>query len=97
MDRLKPPSAANEFLRQVIQQLRMRRLVALQSEVIRSTNQALAEVMLPQPVHDNPREQMTPAILGVHQPFGQRTSLEGGWESLPGYGRLVLLRFAPAR
>ena len=44
----------------------MRRRLGLNSQVVRVLHQAQAEVLLPQPIHDDARRQR---ILGTHQPF----------------------------
>ena len=68
MQRFYAPAVVHEFARQPIEQFRMRRRFAARADVFRSREQALAEVRLPDAVHDDPRGRRT---APVHEPAGE--------------------------
>jgi len=60
-----------------VEQLGMRRGLALHAKVIRRRDEAAPEVMLPDAVHHHAREQASRAVLGVGEPLAQRHARVG--------------------
>src|SRR5689334_14905983 len=50
----------------------MRGLVPLSAEIVGRRDQAAAEMVLPEAIHDDAGEQMSGALVGVGDPVGQR-------------------------
>ncbi len=65
------PTVLNQIRRQVVEQLRVRRLAALGAEVVRVGGQSRAEVILPDAVDDGARGQ---AVVGMGDPASERQS-----------------------
>src|SRR5262249_26065479 len=61
-------TGGNEFVRQIIEQLRMRRAAAHPSEIIRGRDDAAAEMILPDAVHHHASSQR---VFRVDYPFSQ--------------------------
>lgn len=78
LERFQTPAAANQFEGEPVEKLRMRGPVALHAEVVRRADEALAEVLLPDPVYDNARQQMPGAIDGIGEPERERGALVRG-------------------
>src|SRR5262245_35203241 len=55
----------------------MRRALAAHPEIVRRSNQPLAEMMLPDAIDDHACEQGTGPVFGVRDPRGQGTALVG--------------------
>ena len=68
MERLQRPAVPDQPLRQVIEQRGVAGAVAGLPEVARRADDPLAEMMLPQPVHDHSRRER---IVGCGDGFGQ--------------------------
>ena len=75
MNRLEPPAAADQLASQPFEQLGMVGPVAGRAEVVGRAHQALAEVVLPEPVDNHPRQQGAGAVVDVGEPLGQRHPL----------------------
>ena len=75
MQLLDGPAVVDEPGGEPIEQLGMRGLLAHDAEVARRADQAFAEVMLPDAVHDHARRQR---IIGAGQPFGAASG-GAGW------------------
>src|SRR6185503_20875011 len=56
----------DEELREVIEQLRMTRPLAVHAEIARRVDEARAEVLLPDPIHDEARSNRLPDAGLVH-------------------------------
>ena len=72
MQRLQFPAATDQFAREIVEQFRMRWRAALDAEVIDRRDDALPEMLLPDAVHDHPREQVSGSGLGVRHPVPER-------------------------
>ena len=72
MQRLQLPAATDQFAREIVEQFRMRWRAALDAEVIDRRDDALPEMLLPDAVHDHPREQVSGSALGVRHPVPER-------------------------
>ena len=77
MDWLEPPAAADELACQPFEQLGMVGTVARCAEVVGRAHQALAEMVLPEPVDNHSRQQAAGAVVDVGEPPGQRHPLVG--------------------
>ena len=64
---------ADEFGGQPVEQFRMRRLRALRAEIVLRLHDAAAEILLPDAIHGDAREQR---ILRVRHPAGQIQAIE---------------------
>ena len=63
MQRFQLPAAANQFRREILQQLRMRRPFALHTKVIRRTDDSLAQMMLPETIDNNSCQQRSGTVF----------------------------------
>src|SRR5262249_40626313 len=72
VDRLELPTVLDEFASEVVEQFGMRGRFALRAEVVRRADEALAEVVLPESVHDHTREQVPRTALAVRHPVRER-------------------------
>ena len=68
VDVLEAPTVLHELDRQPIEQLGMRRPLALHAKIVRRRHDAAAEVLLPKPVDDHPRRQR---MIGPREPIGK--------------------------
>ena len=68
VQRFNTPPRVHKFAGQPVEQLRMRRCLAARAEILRRGHQALAEIGLPDAVHDDARGRRT---APVHQPPGE--------------------------
>ena len=74
---LEPPAAADEFAREPVEQRGMDRFIALGAKIVGGSRQPLAEMVLPDPVDGDPRQQAAGPLLDAGEPFGQRGALIG--------------------
>ena len=74
LNRFDMPTIGHELRGQPIQQLRMRRVSPHRAKIVRRRHNALAEMILPQPIDNHPRRQR---VIVTRQPFGQRRSAAG--------------------
>ena len=91
-----PPPMVDQIASQIIEQLRMRGRLARRTELVGRGHDSAAEMVLPEPVDDDPRQQVTGALLGVGEPMGQRRASIGGapaWRRR----RVPMLRAVTAR
>src|SRR2546423_9473118 len=75
----------------------MRRRLAANAEVVHRANKPLSEVMLPDAVHDDARDERASAMFGIGHPFSQRPPLLRGIRPATvgsGGGPIILRRFA---
>ena len=68
---LERPAAFHKFRRKPVEQFRMRRLVAPESEIARRSDEALAEMVMPEAIHEDARRER---IVAMGDPLGQRTA-----------------------
>ena len=54
----------------------MSRAFALKPEIVRCADDAATEMLLPQPIHDHSREQVSRAMFGVGDPVGDRAATQ---------------------
>ena len=69
MQLFRAPSVVHELAREPVEQFRMRRCFDARAEVLGRVHDAVAEVGLPDAVHERPRGRRR---FAVHQPFRQR-------------------------
>ena len=75
MQFLERPAGAHEFVRQPIEQLRMCRLLTEPSKVTGSCDQAATEVVHPNSIHKDARDER---VLAVRQPASVCQAAAGG-------------------
>src|SRR5437870_5063623 len=72
VDWLQASAVLDELVRQPLQQLGVSRRLAPAAEIARRRYNALAQVMLPEPINNNAGQQVAGAAMKVRQPFGER-------------------------
>src|SRR5688572_20058694 len=74
---LQPPTAANEFAGEKVQQLGVCGFFARYTKITRRAYNPSPEMMVPQPIHDYAGKQMAGASLGISEPFCEGRPVPG--------------------
>ena len=88
MDRLQAPAVLDQLRGEEVQQLGVRRRLALASEIIGCGDDAPAEMMLPESIDHDTGEKMARTLLGVGDPLSQGNARFGNRRFLGVLGRL---------
>ncbi len=84
VQRLEPPARLDQFAGQPIEQLRMRRRRAQVAEIVRRTDDAAAEMMLPDAIGHHPGREL---VVRRSEPIGQLQTPAAGFGSSGGRGK----------
>ena len=75
MERLDSPATLDELVRQRLEQLWMGRGIPANAKVAGRPHEALAEMLMPNPVDDDSSQQRPTTPLGIRDPIGKRATL----------------------